>query len=370
MNAAAGGGDGEVRRFSALLARPRVRYTLKVYAWIGIGLATYFAAVWGLAWALGVGYKVSLFNNLALAGAIYAICLVLGLLARLAWIMLVRRPRRLFRHLADDFTNTLFSLERLILALPVLVGMPVAMSLYSSLKRMIPDLVPYRYDEAFWQIDRWLHFGHDPWEWLQPLLATPATTSAISTLYHEIWLLLMLLIWIWQACSLARPHLRLQFLITYLLVWVLLGNVGAVALSSAGPVYYAEVTGLSSPYRLLFEYLYRADGASGVSALKLQEMLWASLASGGRGVGTGISAMPSVHVATTVVFALLAANYSRILGLLFAAYVTIVVVGSVHLGWHYAIDAYVSIVSTVALWRLVGAWLERTLPIASGRERD
>jgi len=34
-------------------------------------------------------------------------------------------------------------------------------------------------------------------------------------------------------------------------------------------------------------------------------------------------------------------------------------VGSVHLGWHYAVDGYLSIVLTVLLWRVVGHFVAR-----------
>jgi PAP2 superfamily len=353
----------------ALLAREHFRGSLRIYGWAGAGLAIYVATVWGLAWTLGVGYKVSLGNYLTLALYIYLICLVLGLLGRLAWIMLVVRPRRLFRHIADDCAGNLFAPERIALALPVLLGMPVAMSVYSSLKRMIPDLVPYRFDETFWRLDHWLHFGHDPWRLLQPLLGTPSVTATISLLYHQTWLSLMILIWIWQACSLSRPRLRLQFLIAYLLVWVLLGNFGAVMLSSAGPPYYAEVTGLASPYAELFDYLKHADASHDVWSVKLQRLLWASHLSGGHGVGTGISAMPSVHVATTTLFTLLALSYGSVIGAVFVVYLAIIVVGSIHLGWHYAVDSYLSILLTVALWRGIGALLRRRLRFESDGER-
>ena len=115
MGAAIGDEIDVPSRRAGLLARPRCRDTLRAYAWIGAALALYIASVWGSAWAIGVGYKVSLVNYLVLAVSIYAICLVVGLLARLFWIMLVHRPRRLFRHIANDFTGNLFSLERLTL---------------------------------------------------------------------------------------------------------------------------------------------------------------------------------------------------------------------------------------------------------------
>jgi hypothetical protein len=36
-------------------------------------------------------------------------------------------------------------------------------------------------------------------------------------------------------------------------------------------------------------------------------------------------------------------------------YAGVVLVGSVHLGWHYAVDGYLSIVGALAIWVGVGA---------------
>jgi hypothetical protein len=36
-----------------------------------------------------------------------------------------------------------------------------------------------------------------------------------------------------------------------------------------------------------------------------------------------------------------------------------ILVGSVHLGWHYAIDGYAAIIGTWAIWWIVGRLLER-----------
>ena len=350
--------DGDARRSKFAFSSDFWR-TVRVYRVVGLGLAFYFSVVWCLAWWLGVGYKVSIANYLTLALQIYLVCLVAGVLGRLGYVMIWLRPRRLFRFLAADFGRNVFSLERLLLAVPVLIGMPVAMSVYSSLKRMIPDIVPFRFDPLFAEWDRALHFGVDPWRLLQPWLGQPSITSAISILYHQTWLALMILIWIWQAWRIRQSRSRLQFLITYLLVWVVLGNLGAVLLSSAGPPYFAEVTGLASPFVPLFDYLTEADQAAGVWALTLQDMLWQSHLAAGAEVGSGISAMPSVHVATTTVFVLAAWSQGIVVRLIFLAYAAVVLIGSVHLGWHYAIDGYISILATIAIWQGVGKALSR-----------
>jgi hypothetical protein len=73
--------------------------------------------------------------------------------------------------------------------------------------------------------------------------------------------------------------------------------------------------------------------------------------------------MPSIHVAMPLVYALAARATAPWLAVAFGIYGLLILVGSVHLGWHYAVDGYVSLVLVVALWwgsRWVGAARRRT----------
>src|SRR5262249_53960831 len=153
-------------------------------------------------------------------------------------------------------------------------------------------------------------------------------------------------------------RLRMQFFLTFVLLWALLGNVVATLLSSAGPVYYGRVTGLSDPFAPLMSYLHAANHITPVWALNVQDMLWDSYSQHGIAIVGGMTAMPSMHIATCSSFALVAFGVNRTLGYLFAAFAVIVQIGSVHLGWHYAIDGYVSAIGTVLIWLAVG-WLLR-----------
>jgi hypothetical protein len=47
---------------------------------------------------------------------------------------------------------------------------------------------------------------------------------------------------------------------------------------------------------------------------------------------------------------------ARIAGSLFLA---LVFIGSIHLGWHYAVDGYLAVAFAWALWRLTGWLLNR-----------
>lgn len=86
--------------------------------------------------------------------------------------------------------------------------------------------------------------------------------------------------------------------------------------------------------------------------LKTQQMLWDGYT--GKIAALGISAMPSMHNASAVLFALAFWPVSRTVGLLFAAYAVVILIGSVHLGWHYAVDGYAAVAITLAAWWIAG----------------
>jgi hypothetical protein len=68
-----------------------------------------------------------------------------------------------------------------------------------------------------------------------------------------------------------------------------------------------------------------------------------------------ISAMPSLHVATPVL--LLCAAASRYRWMLVPGMICVLLTftSAVYLGWHYALDGYVSILAVLVYWRISGS---------------
>src|SRR5690606_16080164 len=96
---------------------------------------------------------------------------------------------------------------------------------------------------------------------------------------------------------------------------------------------------------------------AGQSISNAVDYLLATYRGGPVTAGTGISAMPSMHLAIATLNALLFLRLSRVAGLVTLVYLATTLFGSVYLGWHYAVDGYVSIVAVILLWRAVGARL-------------
>ena len=278
-------------------------------------------------------------------------------LGHAVYSMVVVQPEALVRHILTDLKRTYLTPKRLLSGLTVVLLMPLFISAFTAFKSMIPLIQPFAWDPAFAAWDRALHGGIEPWRLLQPILGYPLVTSALNTVYHA-WFFVMFAVVFWQAFSLSRPQLRMRFLLSYLLVWIVAGTAAATLLSSAGPVYYHLVEGREGGFAALLAYLKAADTQFPVLALEVQETLWQRYSDGGAAMGSGISAMPSLHVAMAFLFALLAWRVNRFLGACFYVFTGLILLGSVHLAWHYAVDGYLALVLTWGIWHLMGRFVE------------
>jgi hypothetical protein len=240
---------------------------------------------------------------------------------------------------------------------PALLG-PLFFTSFGSFKRLIPYIAPFGWDERLMRWDRWLHGGVDPWTLLQPLFGAPGATAALSAVYNA-WFFVMFGTFIWQAATLKRPALRQRFLLGFALYWIIIGTALAMLLSSAGPCYYGRVTGLADPFQPLMAYLRQAAQQAPVWSVQMQDLLWQNYESHGTMLGSGISAMPSMHVAMATLLACFGWGVNRWAGAAYTLFAATIMVGSVHLGWHYAIDGYVAVIVGVALWWLTGRALRR-----------
>jgi membrane-associated phospholipid phosphatase len=96
-----------------------------------------------------------------------------------------------------------------------------------------------------------------------------------------------------------------------------------------------------------------------MAAFDLQQSLWAAHVSPEVKLGAGVSAFPSMHVASATLFALTAWSTDRRFGWLMIAFLAYVQFASVFLGWHYAVDGYASMIGTAVIWLVVGWALKR-----------
>jgi hypothetical protein len=263
----------------------------------------------------------------------------------------------------------LLSMERALGIFTVWALVMVLLDQFLAFKDQIPALNPFTWDVRLMELDRAIHFNRQPWELLHPLLGRPSVTRGLDLLYYG-WFLVNAGLFSWMAWR-RWDSLRSQFFLAYFLVWSLIGTLFAIALSSAGPVYFEAVVGEPGPFRPLLAYLEAVALESPLTALELQPMLWRHyMGEIVLSIG-GITAMPSVHVAVPVLFTLVAFRFRGWAGWLAGAYALLVFVGSIHLGWHYAVDGYATLILVPGVWFLAG-WIARGAlgePVPGGEAR-
>lgn len=64
--------------------------------------------------------------------------------------------------------------------------------------------------------------------------------------------------------------------------------------------------------------------------------------------------MPSLHNATSTIFMLAAYRIHKVFGHVILAFLICILLGSVHLAWHFAVDAYLGIALALMMWALAG----------------
>jgi hypothetical protein len=286
------------------------------------------------------------------------------LIGRALTILILERPARPLTQFLTELRHSLASPHRIANAIPVLMCLLVFGGTFTVIKTSFPYLIPFTWDVRLEEFDRWVHGGIAPWRLLQPIVGIPAITRALNMAYNY-WFYILGFVLIWQTFS-HNARLRLQFFFSLVLGWILLGTIAAALLSSAGPCFFGRVTGLPDPYAPLIAYLREADQSYPVWAIGTQDNLWQTYLAHSLSLGAGISAMPSMHVALATLFALVCWRTRRWLGIIMSIYVLVILVGSVHLAWHYAVDGYVSIAGMILIWWTVGRALARRSAIRSG----
>src|SRR5690606_14746870 len=208
-------------------------------------------------------------------------------------------------------------------AAAVLVLGPFFLSTFTAWKVAMPSLRPFECDALLSQLDFMLHGGapHRLVAWIP--------VSAMDRIYSTGWIFMFgasVLTIAWKGDTRA--------MLAIVLTWIVLGTIIAYLVPSAGPIFYARIVGDPNPYVGLMESL---EASAPLAVLATRDYLWGAYGSGSVALGSGISAFPSMHVAFPTVLTWAAFRHERRIGKLMAGWTVLVLMGSVALGWHYAI---------------------------------
>ncbi|MEN3973122.1 phosphatase PAP2 family protein [Sphingomicrobium sp. XHP0235] len=224
----------------------------------------------------------------------------------------------------------------------------VEWALIAWFKGMVPIVVGFTADRWLADLDQVLFFS-DPWTLSHAALgwASPAIDLAYVTWSPLKIAALMALI------LLPRTADRNRLMIVYFLI-VSIGTALQYLAPSAGPVFYDRI-GLGARFSdlPLLPWVERAS-----------DYLWNDYQNPQMGFGTGISAFPSMHVAIACWIALVVRSQAPRFQWFAWVYLLVITVGSVHLGWHYAVDGLASLILVAVCY---GAVTVFTSPVAQLR---
>ncbi|MFO0992957.1 MAG: phosphatase PAP2 family protein [Hyphomicrobiales bacterium] len=272
------------------------------------------------------------------------------------------RPKHPIPTLLRRVKAFFFKDSRWALGLPLLFILQPFIAFFTDLKGRIPAFVPYSWDPTFDELDRIIHFGTRPWEWLQPLIGYAPITFLIN-LNYNLWFFAMWIFWAWFAWQEKPGVNRTRAFLSFLLIWMFGGSLLAIVFSSAGPCYFSRLGLSPDPYAPLMSYLRGVNEVFPIWAVDTQNALWDGYVHGG--LIQGISAMPSMHNATALLFVLASWHLGRVIRALTIGHMLLIFIGSVHLGWHYAVDAYLAWALTLVVWfaaKPLAAWWEARPP--------
>jgi PAP2 superfamily len=230
-------------------------------------------------------------------------------------------------------------------------------------KSLIRVVNPYEasgWDLVCAKIDKFLHFGHYPHEFIIPAVNALHIARPLDVLYAG-WLVVMYVVTAWNIFGDTSVYRRLRFLWVYLLAWIFLGSIGATYMSSVGPLFVQyfvpEHKDIYAGLAQNFNDIIKDDF---FFAAKTRELLLKWTMSEQVFQPNALSAMPSMHVAVAWLMTLYARAYNRKLFYVSAVFCFAVVIGTVYFGFHYAVDSYLSIPVVTLLWWGVGKWLKRS----------
>ena len=286
-------------------------------------------------------------------------CFLIFFICYTMYVKLFVRPDNFKEFALNDIQTNYITTEHLCNLLLISILVPAFLSAFTSYKSIIPAIHQFSWDLSLAKADAFIHGGKQPWQLLQPVFGHPIVTSILSRFYY-LWFYVMYGVLVWQAYSLRDKKLRMQFFLTYALSWICIGTIAAIIFSSAGPCYYEHMVKTEKILSVLLWITFIPQMNLTMSRQLIYRNCFGARYNGKEtGFVKGISAMPSMHLSMSFLFVLLGWRVNRIAGVLFSIFALIIFIGSIHLGWHYAIDGYTSIILTTIIWFVVGFILKR-----------
>jgi hypothetical protein len=291
-------------------------------------------------------------TSVLLNSRLFLICIAFALSISFLWSLIRERPASPIAF-GLGFLNEKLHWSIITRHAPTVIALCVFMPVFSAMKASISLFADYSWDAMFTRWDQTIHW-RDAWKLIHPVTGFPIVTFTLN-LFYNFWIVAVYAATAFLALRLKDPRLRQKFLITYFSCWPILGVAGAIYFASVGPAFVGPLLG-QAHFDPLMAYLGNANEHYRILSVEVQAKLVEQFREGSTGLGAGITAMPSMHVSMALLFFLAMRKFSRVAAWLSGLFFIAILVGSVHLAYHYAVDGYVSIVVTLLIWKLAGWW--------------
>jgi hypothetical protein len=263
----------------------------------------------------------------------------------------VERPEKPLLHLTQWSLGNLAHGPRIANGIHGSLFIFMMMSGFTMWKNQVAVLGHFAWDQKLASLDLFLHGGLLPQDGLALIFGFPLAAKFIDLAYL-MWFPMLFGSTFIMSFQPRQTFLRLRFMIALALAWALGGIVTANIFSSAGPVYYGRLNPGPDPYAGHMDLIRSLSASVHLEALVLQDSLWSAYAA--TPSFSSISAFPSMHVAIAMLVFLACRHLGWWLKYLGAAYLLLIFLGSIFLGWHYAIDGYAGAGFALVAWWLGG----------------
>lgn len=221
-------------------------------------------------------------------------------------------------------------------------------------KGFMPKILPYtamRWDMVFADIDKWLHFGYYPHEFLVPVAeAVPYFSDFLDRMYASWVVVLYLVVGYCLYCD--RDILRkMRFIWSYFLLFIIAGGILALVFISLGPTFWETFyKDVPNPYEGLMQHLAEQHRTYNLWFYGARHWIIGWVNNDRLIDFNSISAMPSLHNGSMLLMLLYIRHVSRVLFYSMFLMTVLVFVATVYSGLHFAIDAYVAYLIVIPIW--------------------
>jgi len=256
------------------------------------------------------------------------------------------------------FAATIFSPFSMLRVFVCFICIYLVIVVFGSVKSLIGlVLTPHGHDYLFIAIEKFIHGGRLPHEYFGFVFENSTWLYSIDFLYG-LWFFLMYVILAGIVFQPPGTPGRMQYIVSFCLCWTIIGNVLAALGASAGPIFWEYYLPDPNPYESLLATLDQLEGERNMFCTRFRDAMLYMMHNDRLVDMNGPAALPSVHVAMATLFTLYSWKYCRVLFIPTLIYLVIIQLGSFLLSWHYALDGYVGAAAMVAIWLVVGRYVE------------